>query len=198
MKKNSVILILLYAVSSIAVAQDIITLKSGDELKVNIIRLNPADVQFSPPGISDTISILRDDVVKLQYKTGTIVYLTDNKTPIEYPSTSQDSMYSAGVYDASKFYDGYSGAALGTLLSSIAFPYNIIPAIACSATTPKDENLGYRDNKLMQNQSYSRGYTRQAHKIKQQKVWRNYAIGSGVMIGFYIVLGVIAASTVVY
>jgi hypothetical protein len=198
MKKATLFLILLFITSYFAGAQDIITLKSGDELNVKIIRLNAKDVQYSPHGVSDTISIWRDDVVKLQYNTGTIVYLTDDKDFTGYQSATQDSMYNAGVNDASKYYSGYSGAAIGTLVSSIAFPYNIIPAIACSVTKPKDQNLGYRDYKLMQNSSYSRGYVNQAHKIKRNKVWKNYAIGSGVMIGFYIILGVLAESTMVY
>ena len=181
------------------VAQDVITLKSGDELKVKIFRLNPKDVVFTPTGnTNDTISILRDEVDKLWYQSGTTIYLSDNRKHEQSYTASSDSMYNAGMADASKYYTGYKSSSTGVLISGLAFPYNLIPAIACSATTPKDQNLGYKDKKLMENYSYNQGYINQAHKIKKHKVWKSYAIGSGVMIVFYILMSAVAVTTMVY
>jgi hypothetical protein len=182
-----------------AVAQDVITMKTGDELKVKIIRLNPKDVVFSPnANKNDTISILRDEVAKLWYQSGTTIYLSDNRKHEEGYTATTDSLYNAGMADALKYYSGYKSASTGVLISGLAFPYNLIPAIACSATPPKDQNLGYKDKKLMENYSYNQGYINQAHKIKKHKVWKNYAIGSGVMIAFYVLMSAVAVTTMVY
>jgi len=61
-----------------------------------------------------------------------------------------------------------------------------------------DENLGYQDKKLMENHDYNMGYKEQAHKIKKKKVWNNFAIGSGVFLGLYILSGALIATTMVY
>lgn len=181
-----------------SVAQDMIKLKSGDELNVKILRINPKDITCIPHGITDTITMWREDIVSVRYQNGTIVNLMDEKAMFDNSDPAYDSMYSAGVSDAKKYYTGYKGAANGTLASALVFPYNIIPAIACSATTPKSQNLGFRDKKLMENPAYNNGYTKQAHKIKKKKVWTSYAIGSGVMVIFYIVITSLLITAIVY
>jgi len=181
-----------------SVAQDIITLKSGDELKGKIIRFNPKDVVFVPTGVNDTITMWRNDVVQLHYQNGITIKLSDEKEIRKDSLTAYDSMYYKGVSDASEFYRGYQGAATGTLVTALVFPFNIIPAVVCSSTPPNDTNLGYRDNKLMENPGYNTGYKNQAHKIKRKKVWKNYGIGSGAMIAFYLVISAVAATAVVY
>jgi len=169
-------------------AQDIITMKSGDELNGKILRLNPTDVYFIPRGIHDTVTILRDEIVKLQYQNGTLVNLTDHKLINAGYTAGYDSMYYVGVNDARRYYVAYKGATIGTLVSAVVFPFNIIPAIACSASRPQEDNLGYPDQKLKENKAYEAGYKAQAHKIKKQKVWQNYAIGSAAVIAFYIIV----------
>jgi hypothetical protein len=86
----------------------------------------------------------------------------------------------------------------GTLVSALVFPLNLIPAIACSATPPGDENLGYKDKKLMENPDYNMGYKEQAYKIKKKKVWKNFAIGTGAIFGLYILSSALIVTTMVY
>ncbi len=197
--KNLIVLLglLFFSVLSVT-AQDIITLKSGDEINGKILRLNPKDVSFCPKGIKDTVSISRDDIVKLRYQSGTLIKLTDTRDLNTGHSSTYDSMYYAGVQDARKYYIGYKGASSGTLVAGLAFPFNIIPAIACSVTIPQEQNLSIPDTRLRDNPAYKTGYKNQAHKIKKQKVWKNYAIGSGVVAGFYILMSVITITSLVY
>ncbi len=198
MRKLIILIIVVFSCLYNAVAQDIITLKSGDELKVKIIRLNAKDVVFSPQGVNDTMSMARENVTKLTYQNGTLIYLAEEETISDYTGPVSDSIYNAGVKDASLYYKGYKAASTGTLVSALMFPYNLIPAIACSATPPRDQNLGYTDSKLMENPSYKQGYKDQAHKIKKRKVWKSFAIGSGAIFGLYIVSVALIVTTMAY
>lgn len=86
-----------------------------------------------------------------------------------------------GQIDAARHYKRYKGAATGTLLTSLLSPViGLIPAILCSATNPKIENLGYPNEELFKQATYYKAYTKKAKKIKQRKVWSNWGIGLGV------------------
>jgi hypothetical protein len=178
-----------------AAAQDIVTLKTGDELNGKILMLNPRDVVFIPKGISDTMVILRDDISRLRYQNGTLVLLVEKNTEIKESNSETlsgyDSIYYLGISDANNYYIGYTGAFVGTLVSAMLFPFNLIPAIACSATPPNEYHLTLPNHQLSQNPVYLNGYRKQAHKIKKHKVWMGFGIGSGAMIAFYILIGAI-------
>lgn len=204
MKKVFALVLIIFTGFHVAVAQDIITLKSGQELKARILRLNPKDVIFIAENNPDTVYLLRDEITKLQYRSGIIVYLSDNEYHAPAMSASStasfdvpvnDSLYWLGEKDASRYYKGYQAASTGTLICSLFFPWGLVPAIACSSSPPSMNSLGYRDQKLMENSSYFNGYTKQAYKIKKKKVWQGFAIGSGAVIGFSILMSVLVATT---
>jgi len=198
MKKTIAFVWFVYVTFSVVLAQDIITLTSGQEMKARIIRLNLNNITCIPENNTDTISLPRTEIARLQYRSGILIYLSEIEVPaVDTPNqeTGHDSLFSKGERDANIYYKGYKAAATGTLLCSLYFPFGLIPAIACSATPPTKSKLGYRDQKLMENDSYYKGYTRQAHKIKKKKVWQGFAIGSGAMIGLYLVLGILAVSS---
>jgi hypothetical protein len=191
MKKIIAYFILFFVFHSAVVAQDVITLNTGQELKALIIRLNPGELLFVPENTTDTLSLAREDIKKLQYRSGIIIYLSDNESPDSSPLVTepgQDSLFIAGVRDANLYYKGYKAASTGTLLCSLYFPFGLIPAIACSSNPPAISRLGYLDPKLMQNPQYYKGYTGQAYQIKKKKVWQGFAIGSGAVLGFYLVM----------
>lgn len=192
MRKIFAVLLLLFTGLSSVVAQDIITLKSGNELKARILRLNPKDVTFIPENKSDTLSMARNEITKLLYQGGTVIYLSEEEriTFNNEPGsdTGSDSLYILGEKDAIRFYKGYKPAATGTLICSIFIPWGLIPAIACSSSPPKINSLDFRNNKLMENPGYYKGYTDKAFKIKKKKVWQNFAIGSGITVGCYILM----------
>jgi hypothetical protein len=196
MKNAIVLFILVFASYFSSVAQDIITLKTGEELKATIIRLNPKDVAFIAESSTDTSLILREQVAKLFYKSGTVIYLTDNYIPSQTISNEpiNDSMYIKGEKDATSFYKGYKSAGTGTLICSLFVPLGLIPAIACSTTPPSAGSLGYRDIQLFENPSYYAGYTNKAFKIKKKKVWENFAIGTGITVAYYaLIIGVLGS-----
>jgi len=189
MKRPIACLILFFSLCFSANAQDIITLNSGDEFKAQIVRINPKDVTFIKEGSTDTLAFDRAEIRKLNYKNGTVVFLSDAERPVITNEPIVDSLYAQGASDATQQYKGYKAAATGTLVVSVLyFPFGLVPAIACSSKPPSLQNLGYKDSKKMENSSYCAGYTDQAHKIKKKKVWKNFAIGSGITVGSYILL----------
>jgi len=192
MKRIIALLLLMTNVTLAVTAQDIISLKSGEEVKARIIRLNPNDVTFIVENSTDTVFVYRDDVSKLTYKSGIIIDLTETEMPALNSGPAEDSLFVQGQADAAMYYKGYRAAAIGTMITSIYFPFGLIPAIACSSKPPAMKNLGYRDQKLMENASYYDGYTRKAHEIKKNKVWGGFAIGSGFIIGLVILTSVAA------
>ncbi|MCE6988171.1 hypothetical protein [Dyadobacter sp. CY323] len=98
-----------------------------------------------------------------------------------YSTPKSENLNIKGQIDAARHYKRYKGAAAGTLITSLLFPIiGLIPAIACSATSPKLENLGYPDEQLFRQPEYYKAYTKKAKKIKQRKVWSNWGIGLGV------------------
>jgi len=183
------------AINYFAKAQDVITLKSGQEIKAHIIKLYPKEVTFTSNN-TDTVSMQRSEIISLRYKTGIIIYLNEIQRPEFATELFSDSLYLLGQNDANLYYSGYKPAATGTLITSFFVPWGLIPAFACSSTEPAMQNLGFRNQSLMQNPSYYKGYTDKAYKIKKKKVWRNFAIGTGVTVGLYIIS--IAAFSAVY
>lgn len=104
-------------------------------------------------------------------------------------SVTLKNLYPQGEIDAEKHYKKYKAAGTGTLITSLASPIvGLIPAITTSASQPKVGNLGYPNEELFKQADYYKGYTKKAKKIKQRKVWTNWAIGLGVNIVAGIVL----------
>jgi hypothetical protein len=195
MNRITIILLLVFAVSSGIFAQDIITLKSGIDLKAGILKLTPKEVIVIRENSFDTSYLMRDEISTLHYRSGITIYLQEDVLPVMNNDLGNDSLVTLGQTDASRYYKGYKPAAIATMISSLSFPFGLIPAIACSATRPSMKNLGYKDPTLMESQSYYEGYTKTAHKIKKKKVWSGFAIGSGAWIVCSIVIGSIAIST---
>lgn len=97
------------------------------------------------------------------------------------PPVVAQSLLVKGQRDAEMHYKKYKGSGTGTLLASLVSPLvGLIPAIACSATAPKETNLGYPKPELFAQEQYYQGYTKKAKKMKQRKVWGNWAVGFGV------------------
>lgn len=138
-------------------------------------------------------SILKSEVIFLKYENGNSQLFRDDKpknfanngqsieTAIK-PSVSsnnleneEDDATEAGRSDACRYYRGYSGAGSGTLLTGL-FTGSIlalVPAIATSGASPREENLDYPKPSLMKNENYANGYRQEAFKIKKRKVWSN-------------------------
>jgi hypothetical protein len=175
-------------------AQDILTKTDGVDLKVKVTEVTPSEVKYK---LYDNLegplyTLPKAKVFSLTYQNGTkevfpipepnaVGNLPAAQPAVQpIPATSQE-MYAKGRSDASRQYEGYKGAGTGTLLVGLLSPaLGLIPAFACSATPPKENNLGYSDRTLMQNADYRQGYTRGSKKIKSRKVWSNLGIAFGV------------------
>ncbi len=92
------------------------------------------------------------------------------------------SMAQRGEYDAQAYYRQYRSSATGTfLMTMFTSPLaGLIPAISISKTPPKNENLNYPKEQLMQNREYANAYKAKAHKMKKRKTWAGYALGSAI------------------
>lgn len=92
------------------------------------------------------------------------------------------SMTQRGEYDAQAYYRQYRSGAMGTfLMTMFTSPVaGLIPAISISKTPPKNENLNYPKEQLMQNRDYANAYKTKAHKMKKRKTWAGYAVGSAI------------------
>jgi hypothetical protein len=121
---------------------------------------------------------------------------TTNAVNSENPSkaiyttnSSNNDLFRQGQTDAMKYYRGYRGAASTTfLVSLVGTPIlGLIPAIACSVTTPHGRYLMCPNRELIQNSDYYTGYTIGAKRIKSRKVWANW----GAACGIYIILGIL-------
>ncbi len=111
------------------------------------------------------------------------------QNPQLYTLKQPEDLNIKGQIDAARHYKRYKGAATGTLLTSLLSPViGLIPAIICSATNPKIENLGYPNEELFKQAAYYKAYTKKAKKIKQRKVWSNWGIGLGVNLVVILVL----------
>ena len=114
---------------------------------------------------------------------------TEQKPLQLYTVNKSEDLNIKGQIDAAHHYKRYKGAAAGTLLTSLLSPViGLIPAILCSATNPKIENLGYPNEELFKQAVYYKAYTKKAKKIKQRKVWSNWGIGLGVNLVVILIL----------
>lgn len=104
--------------------------------------------------------------------------------PVVYNPADSAKMYRQGVKDAQTYYV-HSCGAVGTGITSFLFSVaGLIPAVACSASPPKVQNLGYPSEELWQNKDYKAGYKRKAGKLKLGRVWTGFGIGfvSGIIV----------------
>ncbi|MEI6900984.1 MAG: hypothetical protein WCL00_13995 [Bacteroidota bacterium] len=106
----------------------------------------------------------------------------------------QNKVLMSGALDACKNYSKYKGAATGTFVTTyfVGGLLGLVPAIATSQTTPKIENLNMPEGKSALDETYRKGYVRQAKDIKSARVWSNY--GYGIL---FAVVTVIAVNIIV-
>lgn len=184
---------------NLASGQDVITKKSGEELKVKVLEITQTEIKYkksdNPEG---PVYILpKSEVLIIQYENNikevfsspeadaaqNLVASTKPTSAMSTRPGEARDMYYQGQNDAKNSYNGYTGAGTGTLFASLLSPLvGLVPAIICSSTKPKEQNLNFPDYELMKNMDYNRGYTQSSKKIKSRHVWKNWGIGFGVNI----------------
>lgn len=166
-------------------SQDFITKRSGEIIKAKVTQKLPKEVKFK---LYDELqgpifSILHSDISIIVFEDGSSkVYNMD------YASENANFSH-RGQVDAMNYYRGYKAAGTGTLLIGLFSPLvGLVPAIACSSSSPKMSTLSYPDSELIKDPYYYDGYNKRAKKIKQGRVWRNWGIAFGVNIAAVLIL----------
>jgi hypothetical protein len=153
------ILVCLVMVNEISFAQDKIHLKDGKIIEAKILEVNEIEIKYKEPNNNlSPIYVVKQEFV-LMYKladpdskifktndvSNNVAYVKDPKTPENNINSSPlPDMYNKGTKDAAMYYDQYKGASTSTLIIGLLSPLaGLVPAIACSSTRPKTENLGY-------------------------------------------------------
>jgi hypothetical protein len=162
-------------------AEDTLLLKNNSKIPVKIIDIGSKDIKYKSYKYQDgpEFSINKSEVGYLIYSDG---YKQEifNDDSISNEASSKD-LFVQGQVDAAHFYKRYTGATTSTLVISLISPLvGLIPAIACSTTSPKLRNLDYPDSHLFSKIDYQRGYTSQSKIIKSKRVWRNWGFALGV------------------
>jgi len=173
-------------------SQDVITKKTGDDIISKISEITQTEIKYKKFDNLEgpTFSILKSEVLMVRYENGTkdIFNETTNqntqtvantKTSIEV--VNNEDMAAKGKEDAIANYRGAKSGAGWTAATTILLSpiIGVIPAVACSSSTPSDDNLNFRDRDLMKNSAYSKAYIDQAHKTKKKKIWTSFGISSG-------------------
>ena len=174
-------------------SQDIITTKTGEDILAKISEIGLTEIKYKKFDSLDgpMYTLLKSEILMIRYANGTNdVFKEEEKSNSGLSANSSDlNLYAQGQKDAETYYLGYKGAGTGTLLTGLLSPLvGLIPAIACSATPPKDRNLMYPDAELMKKTNYHNGYMQKSRKVKSKKVWKNWMIAFGVNLVLVIAL----------
>lgn len=205
MKKQILSLLFFLATVLVSTAQDIITKRDGSEIPSKVTEVTTQEIKYKrwDNQSGPIYGIDKKEVLFIKYENGakdifdtqgnlTSTVPATNVNP-DSPSTisvqvspisnvTNEDLYLKGTQDAERYYSRHSGPATWTLLTSLLINglFGLIPAVACSSTKPKTHNLGFPDQRLMDNQRYAEGYTAQAKRKKSRKVWTNFAIGTAI------------------
>jgi len=212
----AVVFIMIIAALRVFSQDVIVLKNSGDRIQAKIIDVGENDVKYKKFDNQDgpTYTISKVDIDMILYINGSkdvFIEEPDNKdstttnnatnetnalTPSAVntvntvkPSTNTaEYLFRQGQKDASIYYWGYRNAASSTfLVSMIATPIGgLIPALACSLTTPHGRYLTCPNRELINNNDYYAGYTLKAKKIKATRVWISWGAACGIWTLFFL------------
>jgi hypothetical protein len=179
MRKIGLLIAITFLTTTFCFSQDVITLKTGEDINAKIIEVGIKDIKYKKFDNIDgpSFTILKSEVLMTRYKNG-----TKDVYNIEKQENSNDEeMALQGTNDAGTYYKGRNSGKIWTGVTSVITSpvLGLIPALACSSSEPQQENLNVENEELMKNSSYKAAYHKKAHKIKKNKIWASYGIGSG-------------------
>lgn len=186
-------------------AQDIIFLKNGEEIKSKVKEVKEQEISYLKFENLDgpVYTIAKSTVLMIKYENGQKDIFSNDKpvanetfiesSPFEISPLGKKSVYSyeKGMADASIYYTGQNSGKTPVLLTSLLLNglFGLIPAVACSATSPKLQNMSVPNLEAYQNNpEYAKGYMAQAKKTKSKKIWKNWAIGTAISTVFILVV----------
>ena len=177
MPRKIFLLAALLCCTTFTFAQDTLFLLNLTKIICSVLKINFANVTYIT---TDTlpkhkeILIPKSLVRSVTYANGFFELVSLRKIRKDEITT----MFIKGSNDATAHYK-HPGGSIGTGITSFLTGgiLGLIPAIACSATTPKMTNLGLPKDALVNNKEYMFGYIYTAKKMKQKKVWGAYSLG---------------------
>jgi hypothetical protein len=175
-------------------AQDVITKKNGEDIKAKVLEITLTEVKYKNFNNLEgpIISIAKSDVIFVKYENGTKDVFGEDKpaSTLTLSEIDNEKLALVGKADARRYYKGYSLAGTGTLVTGLftGSLFALIPAIATSSSEPKESNLHYPNNSLVNNPNYVNAYNQEAFKIKKRKVWNNYFIALIANVATYAIL----------
>ncbi len=212
MKKHVLTLLIFLVTAVMSVAQDIITKRDGSEIPAKVTEITNQEIKYKRWDNQNgpVYGVDKKEVLFVKYENGakdifdTQGALISTVAPTNVnpdasaaviiavsPSTNvaKEDLFLKGTQDAERYYSRHAGAGTWTLLTSLLFNglFGLIPAVACSSTAPKMHNLGYPDQRLMDDQRYAEGYILQAKRKKSRKVWTNFAIGTAISTAYLVI-----------
>jgi hypothetical protein len=191
MRKIGLSIAITFLTTTFCFSQDVITLKTGEDISAKIVEVGLTDIKYKKFDNIDgpSFTILKSDVLMTRYKNGTKdVYNLEKKSGKE--NSNNEDMALQGTKDAATYYKGQNSGKVWTGVTSVLTSplLGLIPAVACSSAEPDQENLNFKDAELMKNTAYNVAYNEKAHKIKKNKIWKSYGIGSGIWLLLIILL----------
>ncbi len=199
MKYSKLTGLFISAIPTFLLSQDVMVLKNSDEIKSKVIEINESTITYKKwENVNGPNYVIKkEEVLFIRYENGTkevisvttqqpvneINSIPSNSIPVTNAiitnAQSQELEY-RGKQDAIRYYHGVnSGRGFVFATCVITSPVvALIPAIACSATPPSEFNLNIPQNEIAQNPIYRDAYKKQAHIIKQRKVFSNLGYGT--------------------
>ncbi len=182
---------LLFSLLSIAIsAQDTIVKLDGERIVGKVQEVTPEEVKvyktLIPEGPLFVLS--KAGISYIRYSNGDIEQFSEMGE-----SLGNTAMYDQGKKDAKMYYKGYKTAGTTILVVSALYPLGgFYPALGCGFTRPKPKNFNAPNTVLLNNPDYSKGYSDEAYRIKRNKVWANFGIGTAISFG--LIIAIVATS----
>jgi len=175
---------------------DIITKRNGDDINSKVLEVTQTEVKYKKSDNVDgpTFTLPKSDILIIRYSNGTKdlfsnepVQQVASTASVAYSSTSNKSF--EGQQDSRTNYRAKNSGAGWTLDYRFKPAHWSIAGSYLLNLNRPDENQKFDPNKMTDPQ-YNTVYRDQSKKTKSKKVWRHFAIGSGV----WLVLAIIAAA----
>jgi hypothetical protein len=197
MKKTFATTVFVFFSLVICFSQDVITKKTGEDIQAKILEVDQTNIKYKKFDNLEGPSFIvpKSDVLIVRYSNGTKDIFTeektistdvkavtiDTKTALADTQTNPSDICDQATNDSKTNYIGRNSGTGWVLATTALFSplIGIIPAVACSASKPTDQNLNYKDSKLMKNNAYNKCYTDEAYKTKKNRIWTSFGVGAG-------------------
>ncbi|MBK0404351.1 hypothetical protein I5M27_15240 [Adhaeribacter sp. BT258] len=178
--------LLWFTASGLALGQDKLLDRNGNEYLVKVLEITPDSVIYKPFPDSASINtyvIPKAAVFMITYQNGVKdVFLENLPEPeVQAVALDKDALYNLGKTDAIKYFKP-RGAYWGTLGATLLYPpVGLGVGAVIAATPPSRHNMETNNVTLLDNPHYTEGYKQQAKKKKLGKA----AAGLGTAVGIY-------------